>query len=398
MKELDTDEGAGGATLEPHGGASRSASPAGRSGMDEAVPKERLADADRHLLAIGAEVAALREELARLRAEAGERAELLAERELVIAELTGLLPTLEDARVQAEREAEDASSALFRTEARLSEQAARATVLQAQLATVEEANATREGLVADLEARVAEERTKREGSDRARAEASAHTQAAERSLVQVRRQLEDLAFENERLLAERENERAEARRLLEDREAAIRLSEARLIEEKTRIETLEHERENFEAALDRHLAGLAQLEAAVSHVRGEHEEIRAAVAADHRYDIAGSSRLEHPRFVFWVGGVLDATSAAVDALLSRSAPDVDRTGANTVGHTLGHEASGTRPQAAVREAGRWLTDVFRHANERSRGRALRSPGRHPRGALSSPPRPAPELRGRDRAS
>src|SRR4249919_1278672 len=97
---------------------------------DPATPMAKLAEADRHLLAIGAEVATLREELARLRVEAGQRAELLAEREVVIAELSGLLPTLEEARVGAVRQAESASVALTRSEARLFEQTAHLAGLQ----------------------------------------------------------------------------------------------------------------------------------------------------------------------------------------------------------------------------------------------------------------------------
>ena len=156
----------------------------------------------------------------------------LVEREVVIAELSGLLPTLEEARVEALRQAEDASAALVRTEAQLSEQAARVTALQGQLATVEADTAARERLLADLEARLAEER------------------------------------------AERANERAEARRQAEEGAAAMRLSESRLFQEKKRVETLEQELETLEAALARHVAGLSELEATVSQVRSEHEEVK----------------------------------------------------------------------------------------------------------------------------
>ena len=345
-----------GAPLEPHSGESRPSPPAEPG--DPATPKEKLAEADRHLRTIGDEVAALREELARLREEASERAELLVEREVIIAELSGLLPTLEEARVEALRRAEDASAVLLRTGARLSEQAAQITELHGQLATVEADTAARERLLADLEARLAEER------------------------------------------AERENERAEARRQAEEETAAARLAESRLVQEKKRVETLEQELETLEAALARHVAGLSELEATVSQVRSEHEEVRAAVATDHPYLAAGSQSVHHPRLAFWVVGVWDATSAVVDALLPRSRPALDvhladsRTRERTIvqARDRGVETpSGVaRPHAAMREAGRWLTDVLLLANDRSRGRAVRrtSLARHPR---SVPPAQPPAI-------
>jgi hypothetical protein len=160
-RAMDTIEGTG-APLEPHGREGRSESSLPEPDSERATtPRERLAEADRHLLTIAAEVTALRDELARLREEANERAELLTEREVIIAELSGLLPTLEESRIDALRQAEEASAARGRAEALLAEQTARATELQAQLAAVEADAATREGLVADLEARVAEERARR---------------------------------------------------------------------------------------------------------------------------------------------------------------------------------------------------------------------------------------------
>ena len=255
---MDTGEDTG-APLEPHSGEGRPSPPAEPGGADPAIPKEKLAEADRHLRTIGAEVAALREELARLREEASERAELLVEREVIIAELSGLLPTLEEARVEALRQAEDASAAHLRTEARLSEQAAQVTALQGRLATVEADTAARERLLADLEARLAAER------------------------------------------AERENERAQARRQAEEGAAAMRLSESRLLQEKKRVETLEQELETLEAALARRVAGLSELEATVSQVRSEHEDVRAAIATDHPNIAAESSSLGHLRFVLRAG-------------------------------------------------------------------------------------------------
>ena len=349
---MDTVEDTG-APLEPHSGEGRPSPPAEPGGGDPAIPKEKLAEADRHLRTIGDEVAALRQELARLREEASERAELLVEREVIIAELSGLLPTLEEARVEALRRAEDASAVLVRTEARLSEQAAQVTALQGRLATVEADTAARERLLADLEARLAAER------------------------------------------AERENERADARRQAEEGAAAARLSESRLVQEKQRVETLEQELETLETALARHVAGLSELEATVSQVRSEHEEARAAdIATDHPYLPAGSQSLHHPRLAFWVVGVWDATSAVVDALLPRSRPALDvhladRTRERTIvqARDRGVETpSGVaRPQAAMREAGRWLTDVLLLANDRSRGRAVR-------GVLARQPRSVPSAR------
>ena len=259
-RHMDTVDGTG-APLEPHSGEGRPSPPAEPGGGDPAIPKEKLAEADRHLRTIGDEVAALREELARLREEASERAELLVEREVIIAELSGLLPTLEEARVEALRRAEDASAVLVRTEARLSEQAAQVTELHGQLATVGADTAARERLLADLEARLAEER------------------------------------------AERENERADARRQAEEGAAAARLSESRLVQEKKRVETLEQELETLEAALARRVAGLSELEATVSQVRSEHEEVATAtaIATDRPYLPAGSPSLGHLRFVLRAG-------------------------------------------------------------------------------------------------
>ncbi len=238
----------------------------------------------------------------------------------------------------------------FERKRSLSEQAARVTALQGQLATVEADTAARERHLAGLEARLAEER------------------------------------------AERANERAEARRQAEEGAAAMRLSEARLFQEKKRVETLEQELETLEAALARHVAGLSELEATVSQVRSEHEEVKAAIATDHPHLAAGSSSLDHPRLVFWAVGVWDATSAVVDALLPRSKHALDvhlgdsRTRERTVvqAHDRGVETSSgvPRPQAAMRDAGRWLSEVLLLANDRSRGRAIRrtSVARHPRSA------------------
>jgi hypothetical protein len=162
---MDTVDGTG-APRGPQDDEGRPGPPAKPGREKPATPAEKLAEADRHLLAIGAEVDALREELQRLREEASERGELLVEREVVIAELSGLLPTLDEARVQALRQAEAASAALVRTEARLSAQATQVADLQRQLATFEADSAARDELVAALEARVADERTKREALER----------------------------------------------------------------------------------------------------------------------------------------------------------------------------------------------------------------------------------------
>ena len=116
---------------------------------------------------------------------------------MVIAELSGLLPTLEEARVSAVRQAEGASAALSRSEARLAEQAGRFTELERQLATVDATNAAHQQVVVELEARLEAERTKREGSERALVEAQARTQSVERSLAEARSRLESLSGDHE---------------------------------------------------------------------------------------------------------------------------------------------------------------------------------------------------------
>ncbi len=328
----------------------------------------KLAEADRHLLAIGAEVATLREELARLREEAGQRAELLAEREVVIAELSGLLPTLEEARVGAVRQAESASAALTRSEARLSEQTAHLAGLQRQLATVEATTAAHEQVVAELEARF---QVEREGSERALAEAHARTQSAERSLAETRSRLETLSGDHERLLAERAEERELARRQAEE----------------------------TSAALARHVASLSDLGADLARVRSEHEDVK-TVTPHGPYLAAESSSLTQLRVVFRVGGVRDATSAVVDALLpgSRSASGARLLGDNLrrSGDKLVIEAQLRRrgaqaaswalpPRtAALEAAGRRLAKALRPGNGDSWGVAIRRSaraGKHARATL-----------------
>jgi hypothetical protein len=241
--------------------------------------------------------------------------------------------------------------------------------------------------VADLEARVTEERTKREGSEQARTEAFARTQHTERALAQAQRRLKSLFAEHERVLGERDDERAEARRLAEERAADARLFDLRLSQEKKRVQALERELETLEAALARHVAGLSELGVAVSQARSEQEEVRAVVASD-RARVAAAQSLDQPRLVFWVGGVLDATSAAVDALRSRSRPGLHqhldaRSYERRADVTLPESsARAPRPQAAMRDAGRWIADVLRHANERPRARAIQ------RAASSANPRPS----------
>ncbi len=268
---------------------------------DPATPMAKLAEADRHLLAIGAEVATLREELARLREEAGERAELLAEREVVIAELSRLLPTLEEARTDALRQAEDASAALTRSEARLSEQAGRFAELQRQLATVDANNAAHERVVAELEGRLAAERVKGDGSERALAGALARAQSAERSLGEARDRFEGLSGDHERLLAEREEERTVAERQAEVTSAAVRASESRLSREAKRVETLERELGTLEPALAERVVRLSELEAELAEARSEHEEVK-AVGTDPPMRSAELSSRGHLRFVLRVGG------------------------------------------------------------------------------------------------
>lgn len=268
---------------------------------DPATPMAKLVEADRHLLAISAEVGALRDELARLREEAGERAELLAEREVVIAELSGLLPTLEEARVDALRRAEDASAALVQTEARVTDYAGRVIELQQQLAAIDATNAARDGAVDELEARLADERAKREGFERALAEARAISQAAERSLTEARVSLEHVSGDYERVLAEREEERAVAQRQAEVTSAAVRASESRLSRELSRVEALERELETLEAALAARVVSLSELEDELARARSEHEEMN-AVATEVPYRSAEPLSSTHLRFVLRPGG------------------------------------------------------------------------------------------------
>lgn len=270
---------------------------------DAATPMAKLVEADRHLLAIGAEVAALREELARLREEAGARAELLAEREVVIAELSGLLPTLEEARVDALRQSEDASSILVQNQARVSEYARQVIELQQQLAAVDATSAAHDGAVLELEAKLADERASREKSERALAEARAVSQTAERSLAEARARFEDVSGDYERLLAEREEERAAAQRHAEVTSAAVRASESRLSREVKRVEGLERELETLEAALAERVVSLSELEHKLARARSEHEETN-AVAAEPAYRSAEPEPLSttHLRFVLRSGG------------------------------------------------------------------------------------------------
>jgi len=275
--------------------------PPGQTDEDATTPMAKLVDADRHLLAIGAEVAALRDELARLREEAGARAELLAEREVVIAELSGLLPTLEEARVHALRQSEAASSALAQTQARVSEYARQVVELQQRLASIDEANAARDGAVRKLEAQLADERASREESERALADAHAVSRAAEVSLAESRTRLASLSGDYERLLAEREEERAEAQRQAEVTSAAVHASESRLSREVGRVARLERELETLEAALAERVVSLSDLEHKLAEARSEHEEASAA-AAEPPSRSAEQLNPTHLRFVLRSGG------------------------------------------------------------------------------------------------
>jgi hypothetical protein len=139
---------------------------------EPAAPIVKLAEYDRHLSSIGAEVAALQEELVRLRADADQRAHLLAEREVVIAELSGLLPTLDEERVRARQQAEDASAALADADARLAAQTARVAQLERELEEVGTALGRRVRRLAELEGELAEARAAVEEEDGHAEEAS----------------------------------------------------------------------------------------------------------------------------------------------------------------------------------------------------------------------------------
>ncbi len=379
----------------------RDTSPVPRPPEPPATPLAKLAEADRHLLAIGAEVATLREELARLREEAGERTQLLAERDAVIAELGGLLPTLEQARVEAVREAESAQSALTRAEARFSAQAGRFAELERRLATVDATTTANERAVAELEARLAEERSKREGAERGVGEALVYTRSAERSLAEARTRLEALSGDHERLLVERMEERSLAQRRSDEAAAAIRASESRLTRETERAEALERERRNLEAALSQHVAGLSALESDLAQARDEeHRGARAIAAPAPYFRIETSRTVPHVRFVLLVGGVLDATSAAVDTLLfgSRHSLDMRHFGDNLarvrerIVVEAQHRGRGTSsllrpPQTAARVAGRKLARALRPGRGGAWGVRIRRGARVP-----GPPRRALPVR------
>lgn len=335
--EVGRDEGVARRPLEQH---------------EQPDPAATLADADRHLLVIGAEVVGLREELARLREEAGERADLLAEREVVVAELSSLLPTLEEARVDALRRAESASVALTRAEARVSENGGRIIELQRQLATVASTNAAHERVVVELEARLATERATRDGTERAVGEALAWTRSAERSLAEARARLEDVSGDHGRLLVDGKEEHVVEQQRVEETSAAVRVPESRLSRETQRADALERERETLEAALAQHVAGLSELEAELARARSEREAARAVA------------------YVRLVGDKLLRARelAVVEARLRR----------------LGTPSWLFPPHAAALEASRRLADVFRPGNREPRSiriRASASALRHPLAAL-----------------
>jgi hypothetical protein len=371
--------------------------PPGPPDAPPTTPLAKLAEADRHLLAIGAEVATLREELARLREEAGERAQLLAERDAVIAELSGLLPALEQARIEAVRDAEGAHAALTRAESRSSAQAGRLAELERRLATVDASTAANERAVAELEARLTEERSKREGAERAVGEALVYTRSAEHSLAEARTRLEALTGDHERLLAERLEERALAERRSDETASALRASESRLARETERAEAVERERGNLESALSQHVAGLSALESNLAQARREDEVVRVAAARSPHLRVESVRTLPQLRVVLLIGGVLDATSAAVDTLLfgSRHSLDVRHLGDNLsrVRERLvveaQHRGRGTAsllrpPQTAARVAGRTLARALRPGRRATWGVGIRGISRRPaspRGAL-----------------
>jgi hypothetical protein len=270
------------------------------SGEPERRPTTPLADADRHLVAIGAEVAALREELTRLRKDAAERAELLTERETVVAELSGLLPALEAARLEALRRADDASAELTHSEARVAEYASRVIELQQQLDAIGQAGAAHHRTVEDLEARLAEESGQREESDRALAVARVVANAAEHATSEALERLASLSGAYERLLAEREEGNAREQRHAEETSAAMRAAESRLARESSRVEALERELETLEASLADRVVSLSKLEAELAEARSEHRAVSALGAVPHPPVEPTSS--SHLRFVLGSGG------------------------------------------------------------------------------------------------
>jgi len=272
-----------------------------RIASNPSTPIAKLVECDQHLSSIGAEVATLREELARLREEADERGELLAERDIVIAELGGLLPTLEEARVQARRQAQDASAALAGAEARVSEQKTQVIELRRELEAIDATKAEHDRIVAELEAGLAGARAKLEETERARAEAHARAQSAEPALAEARERVEDLSADRDRLLLERDDERARARQQAEETSAALGAAEARLARQTTRVETLERELDTIGAALAQRVGRLAQLEAELVQA-GVELAPQKTEAVEVPYPSEEPRGSSHLRFVLRAGG------------------------------------------------------------------------------------------------
>jgi hypothetical protein len=271
----------------------------------DAGPIAKLAECDRHLASIGLEVESLQQDLARLRAEAEERDGLLGERDVAIAELGGLLPTLEAERVRARREAHAASVELDRAKVELSEQAQKTAALERALdelrAHVEDRNRT----ISELEGDLAHTGARLEESRQALVDAELRASAAE----PARRELESVSTERDRLLVTIHDERERARRQAEDAAEALLHAEERAQRESTRAAALERELMSFGFALAQRVGRLAELEAGLSDT--ESRDPAPSQFSPRAAETSEPRRTGHVRFILEPGGykLVDADSA-----------------------------------------------------------------------------------------
>jgi DNA repair exonuclease SbcCD ATPase subunit len=268
----------------------------GSNGAQQAVsdnggPVSKLAECDRHLASIGTEVESLQHELARLREMARERDGLLEERDVAIAELSALLPTLDAERVRSRREAHAATLELRRTKAELSEQAATAAALRGELDELRARSTDRERTITELHASLTQVSATLEDSQRALADAELRARAAE----PARRELEVVSAERDRLLVMIDDERERARQQIEEAAEMSRNAEERAQREATRAAALERELMSFGVALAQRVGRLAELEAGLSATESR------AVASQDTASLAGDvferSRTGHLRFI-----------------------------------------------------------------------------------------------------
>ena len=271
---------------------------------DGSSPIAKLAECDRHLTSIGAEVASLRHELARLREEAQGRDKLLEEREVVIAELSGLLPTIEEERIRARRQAQAASAALTKRETSLREQTARVSKLERELEAFRAAMVERDRAGAELEASLAGAHAKLEDTRRALAEAESRAQAAEPAQLQ----LEALSAERDNLVVSLREERERAQLQAGEASDMLSTANARLKRESMRTAALERELTTFGAALAQRVGRLADLEAELAETRRQVDTQRSADRS--APGVPAEVRAGHLRFVLVAGGYTLSESGA----------------------------------------------------------------------------------------